>query len=79
MASRRRLRRKGCTNKKMYVQESAEAQATTLRRRGIEVHAYQCNFAKHWHVGHRPAKLSRLIDERCGVTSLRSVGRFKRL
>ena len=79
MSSKRRLRRVGCTKKRAYNQDEAEAKAYPLRKQGVEVHAYGCNFAKHWHVGHRPAKLTRMIDERQGLTSLRSVGRFKRL
>lgn len=79
MASRRRLRRNSCTKKKPYNQESAEVRASVLRKQGIEVHAYMCNFSSHWHVGHRPAKLTRMIEARQGLTSLRSVGRFKRL
>lgn len=79
MSSKRRLRRVGCTKKKAYSQEQAEIRAHALRGQGVEVHAYGCTFSKHWHIGHRPAKVTRLIDERQGLTSLRSVGRFKRL
>lgn len=79
MASRRRLRRMSCTSKRAYTKDAADVQAQWLRRKGIEVHSYPCNFGNHFHVGHRPAKITRTIDERLGLTSLKSVGRFKRL
>lgn len=79
MASKRRLRRTSCTKKKAYTAGQADVQAHYLRRQGIEVHPYKCPFGNHSHVGHRPNKITRRIDERNGLTSLKSVGRFKRL
>jgi maleate cis-trans isomerase len=79
MASKRRLRRISCSKKKAYTQVDAENKAHYLRNKGIDVHAYACTFGNHSHVGHRPNKLTRMIDERQGLTSLASVGRFKRL
>lgn len=79
MSSKRRLRRVSCTKKKPYTQEQADSKAYMLRELGIEIYAYPCNFSGHWHVGHRPNKLTRIIDEQQGLTSLKSVGRFKRL
>lgn len=78
MASRRRLRRTGCTKKRAYTENDANKKAWNLRQLGIEVHYYRCTFGNHWHVGHRPNKLTRLIDDRQGMTTLKSTGRFKR-
>ena len=57
MASKRRLRRKGCTGKQVHPdQAAAVAHAIHLNRTRIgraRVHAYRCPFSRvHWHVGH---------------------------
>lgn len=57
MASKRRLRRKGCTGKHVHADQArAVAHAIALNRTRIgrdRVHAYRCAFGSHWHVGHR--------------------------
>jgi hypothetical protein len=55
MASKRRLRRNGCTGKRQY---ENQAQAITAvigyrRRTGDRgMHPYRCNFCRFWHLGH---------------------------
>lgn len=53
MASKRRLRRRGCTGKLAHDRQDALYHAFLLRRdKGERVHAYRCRFGNHWHVGH---------------------------
>lgn len=53
MASKRRLRRKGCDRKQVFNKEDAGLHA---RRRfgqtGQFIKAYKCSFGHHWHIGH---------------------------
>ncbi len=54
MASKRRLRRTSCNGKQRHAGEAAaRAHAERLSFNGDrELHAYQCDFCRHWHVGH---------------------------
>ena len=79
MASKRRLRRNSCTKKRAYSQGDADSQAEYYRKQGSDIYSYRCAFGSHYHIGHRPNKLIRAIDENDGLTSMASVGRFKRL
>ena len=60
MASKRRVRKKSCLEKKRYATKAeAEVHAARLRQNGSgQVDSYHCSFGDHWHVGHVP--LSRL-------------------
>jgi hypothetical protein len=56
MASKRRLRRKSCTGKIRYNdQSSAAAQAFRARvfRQAGNVRAYLCKFCNGYHIGHQ--------------------------
>lgn len=55
MASKRRLRRKGCTGKIRHPAESEAAiHAKSLSKaEGEKMAWYKCKFCKGWHVGHR--------------------------
>lgn len=59
MASKRRLRRKSCTNKIAYPTKEA---AIAARRRGLET--YKCRFGSHWHNGHHPARAKAVAEIR---------------
>jgi hypothetical protein len=52
MASKRRLRRKACTGKRMHA-TFADAQEAAVRTRG-RVQPYRCPHCNQWHVGHEP-------------------------
>lgn len=58
MSSKRRLRRRGCENKRPYPTKEeavAAARAMNRHRAGMGQKAYACEFAPHWHIG-RPTK-----------------------
>lgn len=58
MASKRRLRRKGCTGKNVYDRVAAESAAWGRRQAtGENIRAYRCPFGDHWHIGHRTAQV----------------------
>lgn len=54
MASKRRIRRKACRLKRMYLGRGmAEFAAYQARRRTLErIQAYRCGFCGNWHLGH---------------------------
>jgi hypothetical protein len=68
MASKRRLRRKQCQRKQPLTRQAAMAMAATLRRQsGTDwaIDAYRCQIdPSHWHVGHRPRRVQRVIEKR---------------
>ncbi len=68
MASKRRLRRK-CSGKVAYPDAPAALDALAEHRaKGVySLHAYACPFGAHWHLGHRPASISRAIAARTGT------------
>lgn len=54
MASKRRLRRKGCEGKVQHAsREDAQAHSNAMwRHAGGGTHIYHCKFGDHWHIGH---------------------------
>lgn len=62
MASKRRLRRKGCTHKVRHESE-AFAKIAAYKTKG-RVGAYKCKFCGGWHVGHAPKKVRRAMAEK---------------
>lgn len=63
MASRRRIRRRSCEHKNQYTQIEAGNRSFCLRKRGVIVHPYHCKFGNHWHIGHRPVRITRAIEQ----------------
>jgi hypothetical protein len=66
MASKRRIRRRSCECKKPYTKIEAYTRAIKLRKTGIIVFAYSCDFSRHWHVGHRPRRIQKAIEDYIG-------------
>lgn len=62
MASKRRLRRLSCTDKRRFdnMNEAIEF------NRDPSMHAYQCEFCKRWHLGH-PMKPDGVKDRTVGI------------
>lgn len=54
MASKRKIRRKQCGDKRRHkTQAQAVAHLISLQRDyGANLHSYFCKFCKGWHVGH---------------------------
>ena len=69
MASKRRLRRKGCVTKFRYgTMREASSEAFKARERGAgNVWPYGCPFCNGFHVGHRPEYVEKKIAERFGM------------
>lgn len=62
MASKRRIRRRGCEGKKRHASKAFAEIAVQMSRRkfgGRMWCSYQCQFCKQWHVGHKPERLRR--------------------
>lgn len=60
MASKRRLRRKACTNKKAYATHQEGVTASVILHKTTGTHSlnvYKCQFSGHYHVGHQPASV----------------------
>lgn len=53
MASKASLRKRSCTDKRSY-RTWQEALIVLLRM--IDLHIYQCEFGKHYHIGHKRPK-----------------------
>jgi len=60
MASKRRLRRKGCEGKRRHatLQDAKYAVICTVKARGLMnyMRAYKCPFGNHYHIGHPSEK-----------------------
>lgn len=57
MASKRRLRRRQCTNKMRHAdEEAAKVHARALKRSGYLCTWYKCDFCSGWHVGRASKK-----------------------
>lgn len=57
MASKRRLRRRGCEGKRSYVGQADAVKVAggmCAQLGGYPFRAYKCNFCNHWHVGTPP-------------------------
>lgn len=56
MASKRNLRRKECRGKHAYQSESLARQQARIgtEREGLLLHAYECPWGQHYHIGHPP-------------------------
>lgn len=57
MASKRRIRRRQCSNKKRFATHvlASEAMHSLIhsgKKRGGWLHIYSCKFCKGWHFGH---------------------------
>jgi hypothetical protein len=52
MASKRHIRRRACEGKIAFA--SPDAAWARIRRDGLKLEVYRCQFAKHWHIGHGP-------------------------
>ena len=68
MASKRHQRWKSCERKLRYESlEQAKAVARMMSRdHHTEMHVYQCQFCKQWHVGRMPIDYRRAL-ERAGA------------
>ena len=67
MASKRRQRRHICERKRKYDEAEARqvARQITIRTVGHKkVDAYCCPVCGSWHVGHRPYRVEKIINER---------------
>jgi len=64
MASKRRLRRRSCANKKQYTRGDAIKAAKQRRAKGVWIHAYHCAFGDHWHIGHPTKQAKATIRSR---------------
>lgn len=61
----REQQRRACEGKQRHPNETkAIAHATSLRRKGVRVMAYSCNFCTGWHVGHPPRHVRQKIAAR---------------
>jgi hypothetical protein len=65
MASKRRLRRKRCTNKKRYPdRESAGLAVMVMKRKGKQLGLYGCGNCGGFHLGHLPQFVKDIIEEK---------------
>jgi hypothetical protein len=61
MASKRRIRRKSCTNKRRHATQGDAKRAVAVMIRtkpdGRRIVAYSCGFCGGWHIGHNGVPL----------------------
>lgn len=65
MSSKRGVRRRSCGRKNAYRDEAtALGVVVVARKRGHRLHAYHCDFADHWHVGHPTGRMRQAMAAR---------------
>lgn len=69
MSSKRNLRRQSCEGKIRFTfKQDAIAAACSYRHAyGGDVQPYKCSFGNHYHIGHTPSRIKRIIRQRRGV------------
>jgi len=66
MSSKRAVRRRSCGRKNSYSDEATALGVVVAARkkRGQRLHAYHCDFADHWHVGHPTGRMRQAMAAR---------------
>jgi len=65
MSSKRRIRRRSCEGKKVYIREEAKEAAYSVSRKSAEkLVPYHCRFCRQWHIGHPPISVQRKLGYR---------------
>lgn len=69
MASKRRQRRKACTNKRSYpaLQAAIDASLSLRRRTGVRTGAYRCPWCGQYHHGHTARKTREVVLRKNGL------------